>query len=163
VIYAANISESDVGKENALTEEVRKIAEAEGAETIVVSAEIEAEIAELPDDEKTDFLAELGIEEAGLSKLIKASYKLLNLISFLTAGEPEVRAWTITKGAKAPEAAGKIHTDFEKGFIRAETVPYGDLIKCGGFKEAREHGLLRSEGKDYEVKDGDVMHFLFNV
>jgi GTP-binding protein YchF len=163
VIYAANISESDVGKENALVAEVKKFADGEGAETIVISAEIEAEIAELSDDEKADFLNELGIEEAGLSKLIKSSYKLLNLISFLTAGEPEVRAWTITKGAKAPEAAGKIHTDFEKGFIRAETVHYEDLVRCGGMKEAREKGLLRSEGKDYEVKDGDVMHFLFNV
>ena len=131
---------------------------------VVVCAGIEAEISELDDEEKAMFLEELGIAESGLDKLVKASYHLLNLISFLTAGEPEVRAWTVTKGTKAPQAAGKIHTDFEKGFIRAETIAYDKLIECGGnLATAKEKGLIRSEGKDYVVKDGDVMHFLFNV
>ena len=131
---------------------------------VVVCAGIEAEISELDDEEKAMFLEELGIAESGLDKLVKASYHLLNLISFLTAGEPEVRAWTVTRGTKAPQAAGKIHTDFEKGFIRAETIAYDKLIECGGnLATAKEKGLIRSEGKDYVVKDGDVMHFLFNV
>ena len=131
---------------------------------VVVCAGIEAEISELDDEEKAMFLEELGIAESGLDKLVKASYHLLNLISFLTAGEPEVRAWTVTKGTKAPQAAGKIHTDFEKGFIRAETIAYDKLIECGGnLATAKEKGLIRSEGKEYVVKDGDVMHFLFNV
>jgi ribosome-binding ATPase YchF (GTP1/OBG family) len=117
----------------------------------------------LDEAEKAVFIKELGIGESGLAKLIRASYHLLDLISFLTAGEPEVRAWTVRRGAKAPEAAGKIHSDFERGFIRAETVAYEDLITCGGLATVREKGLLRSEGKDYVVKDGDVIHFLFNV
>ncbi|MCB6367891.1 DUF933 domain-containing protein, partial [Intestinibacillus massiliensis] len=127
----------------------------------MICAKIEAEISELDDDEKTMFLEELGIAESGLDKLVKSSYHLLDLISFLTAGEPEVRAWTIKRGTKAPGAAGKIHTDFEKGFIRAETIAYDKLIECGGnLATAKEKGLIRSEGKEYVVQDGDVMHFL---
>ena len=129
----------------------------------VVCAEIEAEISELDDDEKKMFLEDLGLEESGLEKLIKASYKLLGLISYLTAGEPEVRAWTITEGTKAPQAAGKILSDFERGFIRAEVVSYDDLIACGSHTAAKEKGLIRLEGKDYVVKDGDIMLFRFNV
>lgn len=165
VIYVANVSEADAaGENNEMVERVREFAETEGSDVIVVCAEIEAEMAELEDEEKAMFLEEMGIAESGLDKLVKASYRLLNLISFLTAGEPEVRAWTIKKGTKAPQAAGKIHSDFEKGFIRAETISYEKLMECGGnLGAAREKGLIRSEGKDYVVKDGDVMHFLFNV
>ncbi len=166
VIYAANVSEEMVadGSDNDYVTQVREYAEKEGSEVVVLCAKLEAEMAELEEDEKAAFFEDLGITESGLDKLIKASYKLLNLISFLTAGVPEVRAWTITRGSKAPQAAGKIHTDFEKGFIRAETIPYDKLIACGGnLATAREKGLVRSEGKDYEVKDGDVIHFLFNV
>lgn len=165
VIYVANVSEEDAAVEdNEYIAQVRKIADEEGSDVVVVCAGIEAEISELDDEEKAMFLEELGIAESGLDKLVKASYHLLNLISFLTAGEPEVRAWTVTRGTKAPQAAGKIHTDFEKGFIRAETIAYDKLIECGGnLATAKEKGLIRSEGKDYVVKDGDVMHFLFNV
>ena len=165
VIYVANVSEEDAAAEdNEYIAQVRKIANEEGSDVVVVCAGIEAEISELDDEEKAMFLEELGIAESGLDKLVKASYHLLNLISFLTAGEPEVRAWTVTKGTKAPQAAGKIHTDFEKGFIRAETIAYDKLIECGGnLATAKEKGLIRSEGKEYVVKDGDVMHFLFNV
>ena len=134
------------------------------AEVVVICAEIEAEMAELEEDERAMFLAELGIEESGLDKLVKASYALLNLISFLTAGEDECRAWTIRRGTKAPQAAGKIHTDFEKGFIRAETIAYDKLMEVGGsLAAAKEKGFLRSEGKEYVMKDGDVVNFLFNV
>lgn len=165
VIYVANVSEEDAAAEdNEYIAQVRKIADEEGSDVVVVCAGIEAEISELDDEEKAMFLEELGIAESGLDKLVKASYHLLNLISFLTAGEPEVRAWTVTRGTKAPQAAGKIHTDFEKGFIRAETIAYDKLIECGGnLATAKEKGLIRSEGKDYVVRDGDVMHFLFNV
>ena len=165
VIYVANVSEEDAAAEdNEYIAQVRKIADEEGSDVVVVCAGIEAEISELDDEEKAMFLEELGIAESGLDKLVKTSYHLLNLISFLTAGEPEVRAWTVTRGTKAPQAAGKIHTDFEKGFIRAETIAYDKLIECGGnLATAKEKGLIRSEGKDYVVKDGDVMHFLFNV
>lgn len=165
VIYAANVSEDDAAAEdNEFIKQVREFAETEGSDVVVVCAKIEAEMAELEDDEKEMFLEELGISESGLDKLVKASYRLLDLISFLTAGEPEVRAWTIKRGTKAPGAAGKIHTDFEKGFIRAETITYDKLIECGGnLTTAKEKGLVRSEGKEYVVKDGDVMHFLFNV
>ena len=153
-----------VSGDNEYVRQVRDIATQENAQVTVICAEIEAEVAELDDDERSLFLQELGIEESGLDKLIKASYALLDLISFLTAGEPEVRAWTIKRGTKAPAAAGKIHTDFEKGFIRAETIAYDKLIECGGnLATAKEKGLIRSEGKEYVVKDGDVMHFLFNV
>lgn len=165
VIYVANVSEDDVSSDdNEHVQKVSEFAASEGAGCVKICAEIEAEMAELDDEEREMFLEDLGISESGLDQLIKASYSLLNLISYLTAGEPEVRAWTITKGTKAPQAAGKIHTDFEKGFIRAETIAYNKLIECSGsLAKAREQGLIRSEGKDYVVQDGDVIHFLFNV
>ncbi|MGI6752044.1 MAG: redox-regulated ATPase YchF [Anaerovoracaceae bacterium] len=165
VIYAANVSEEDLAeKDNPYVEAVKRLAEEEGAEVVTLCAKIESEIAELSDEERRLFLDELGIKESGLDKLIKASYQLLDLISFLTAGEPEVRAWTIKRGTKAPAAAGKIHTDFERGFIRAETIAFNKLMECGGnVAFAKEKGLLRSEGKEYIVQDGDVIHFLFNV
>ena len=165
VIYAANVSEDDAAAEdNDYIAKVREFAATENSDVIVVCAKIEAEMAELDEDEKAMFLEEMGLGESGLDKLVKASYHLLDLISFLTAGEPEVRAWTIKRGTKAPGAAGKIHSDFEKGFIRAETIAYDKLIECGGnLATAKEKGLIRSEGKEYVVKDGDVIHFLFNV
>ena len=166
VIYAANVSEDDLADDAANNEgvqAVREYAKGEQSEVFVVCAEIEAEISELDDDEKKMFLEDLGLKESGLEKLIKASYKLLGIISYLTAGEPEVRAWTITEGTKAPQAAGKIHSDFERGFIRAEVVSYDDLIACGSHTAAKEKGLIRLEGKDYVVKDGDIMLFRFNV
>ena len=166
VIYAANVSEDDLADDAANNEgvqAVREYAKGEQSEVFVVCAEIEAEISELDDDEKKMFLEDLGLKESGLEKLIKASYKLLGLISYLTAGEPEVRAWTITEGTKAPQGAGKIHSDFERGFIRAEVVSYDDLIACGSHTAAKEKGLIRLEGKDYVVKDGDIMLFRFNV
>ena len=166
VIYAANVSEDDLADDasnNEGVQAVREYAKGEQSEVFVVCAEIEAEISELDDDEKKMFLEDLGLKESGLEKLIKASYKLLGLISYLTAGEPEVRAWTITEGTKAPQAAGKIHSDFERGFIRAEVVSYDDLIACGSHTAAKEKGLIRLEGKDYVVKDGDIMLFRFNV
>ncbi len=166
IIYVANVAEDGVADadENPHVQAIREFAATEGSEVVVISAKVESEIAELEDEEKMMFLEELGIDESGLDKLIKASYKLLDLISFLTAGEPEVRAWTVKRGSKAPQAAGKIHSDFEKGFIRAETIAYDKLIECGGnLATAKEKGLIRSEGKEYIVKDGDVMHFLFNV
>ena len=166
IIYAANVSEEDItsSEENDYVRMVREFAETENSDVVVICAKIEAEISELEEDEKQMFLEELGIAESGLDKLVKASYHLLDLISFLTAGEQEVRAWTIRRGTKAPGAAGKIHTDFERGFIRAETVAYDTLISWGGnLATAREKGLLKSEGKEYVVKDGDVIHFLFNV
>ena len=165
VIYVANVSEDDISlQENDMVNEIRKFAESEGSETIVVCAKIEEELSVLDSEEKSMFLDELGIEESGLDKLIKAGYRLLDLISFITTGEDETRAWTIVNGSKAPQAAGKIHTDFEKGFIRAETISYNKLMECDGkLSVAKEKGLLRSEGKDYIVQDGDIMHFLFNV
>ena len=166
VIYAANVSEDDLADDAANNEgvqAVREYAKGEQSEVFVVCAEIEAEISELDDDEKKMFLEDLGLKESGLEKLIKASYKLLGLISYLTAGEPEVRAWTITEGTKAPQAAGKIHSDFERGFIRAEVVSYDDLMECGSHTAAKEKGLIRLEGKDYVVQDGDIMLFRFNV
>jgi len=165
VIYAANIDDSEAGAlvENDYVKAVRKIAEAEGADIVVVAAKVEAELSEFEDEERLAFMDELGIKESGLDKLIRASYHLLDLISFLTAGKPESRAWTIRRGMKAPQAAGKIHSDIERGFIRAETIAYEDLIACGGMTQAKEKGLVRAEGKNYTVKDGDVIHFLFNV
>ena len=152
VIYAANVSA------------VREYAAKEGSEVVVICAKIESELAELDDEERAMFLEDMGIDEPGLDKLIKSSYSLLDLISFLTTGEDETRAWTIKRGTLAPQAAGRIHTDFEKGFIRAETISYDKLMEVGGkISAAKEKGWLRSEGKEYEVKDGDVMHFLFNV
>ena len=144
-------------------QEVREYAKNSASEVFVICAQIEEEISELDDDEKQMFLEDLGLKESGLEKLIKASYRLLGLISYLTAGEPEVRAWTITEGTKAPQAAGKIHTDFERGFIRAEVVSYEDLMASGTHAAAKEKGLVRLEGKDYIVQDGDIMLFRFNV
>ncbi len=166
VIFAANVAEDDLaddGANNAGVQAVREYAARENCEVFVVCAEIEQEIAELDDDEKSMFLEELGLKESGLEKLIKASYSLLGLISYLTAGEPEVRAWTIKKGTKAPQAAGKIHSDFERGFIRAEIVSYDDLMACGTYNAAKEKGLVRLEGKEYVVQDGDIILFRFNV
>ena len=144
-------------------QEVRSYAEKQGAGVLVISAEIESEIAQMDPEERKEFLEELGLERSGLERLVSACYDLLGLISFLTAGEPEVRAWTITRGTKAPQAAGKIHSDFERGFIRAEIVPYDTLIECGSIAAAKERGLYRSEGKDYVMQDGDVVLFRFNV
>ncbi len=166
VIYAANVAEDDYAKpmeDNVYVQKIAEFAKSEKSEVMVVSARIEEEIAELDNDEKALFLEELGATESGLDKLIRASYKLLGLISYLTAGKPEVRAWTITKGTKAPQAAGKIHTDFERGFIRAEVVAYKDLMENGSMNAAKEKGLVRSEGKEYVVEDGDIILFRFNV
>lgn len=166
VIYAANVSEDDYATaetDNPFVEKIREFAETENSGVMVISARIEEEISALDKEEKQMFLEELGVGESGLDKLIKASYQLLGLISYLTAGKPEVRAWTITKGTKAPQAAGKIHTDFERGFIRAEVVAFDDLMECGTMVAAKEKGLVRSEGKEYIVKDGDIVLFRFNV
>ena len=165
-IYAANVAEEDLaddGATNPFVQSVKELAGAEGSEAFVVSAKLESEIADLDEAEKKEFLEELGLKDSGLDKLIHASYSLLGLISYLTAGEKEVRAWTITKGTKAPGAAGKIHSDFERGFIKAEIVSYDDLIACGNYQAAKEKGLVRQEGKEYVVKDGDVILFRFNV
>ena len=166
IIYVANISEDEVSGDYVNNEgyiALSNHAKSEGSEIIAVSAQIEAEIAELEGEEKLSFLADMGIEESGLDKLIKSGYSLLGLISFLTAGPKEVRAWTITRGTKAPGAAGKIHSDFERGFIRAEVVAFDDLVREGDRAKVKEKGLLRSEGKEYVMKDGDVVEFLFNV
>lgn len=166
VIFAANVSEDDLADDGASNEYVAKVkdyAKEYNSEVFAVCAQIEQEISELDDDEKKMFLEDLGLAESGLDKLIKASYSLLGLISFLTTGEDETRAWTIKKGTKAPQAAGKIHTDFERGFIRAEVVNYKDLIENGSMLAAKEKGLVRSEGKEYVVEDGDVVLFKFNV
>ncbi len=166
VIFAANVKEEDLsedGKDNGYVNEVRSIALKDASEVFVICAQIEQEIAELEDDEKRMFLEELGLKESGLEKLIKASYHILGLISYLTAGPKETRAWTIKVGTKAPQAAGKIHSDFERGFIRAEIVNYHNLIECGNYNAAKEKGLVRSEGKEYVVQDGDVVLFRFNV
>ena len=165
MLYVANIAEGDVGKPqlNEYAQRVCDHARNEGAEFVAICAQIEAEIAELADDEKAEYLEALGLKEAGLDRLISAGYRLLGLISFLTAGEKESRAWTIRRGTLAPQAAGTIHSDFERGFIRAKIVSYEDLIACGSLAEAKAKGLLRSEGKEYEMKDGDVVEFLFNV
>lgn len=166
VIYACNMGENDFNEgieNNKYFNTVKEIADAECAETLPICAEMEAEIAQLDDEEKELFLADMGLEKSGLDRLIKKSYALLGLISYLTAGKPEVRAWTIKKGTKAPQAAGKIHTDFERGFIRAEVVSFDDLMSCGSMSAAREKGLVRSEGKEYVMKDGDIVLFRFNV
>ena len=166
IIYVANIAEDEVAGEYLENPGYIKLSEhaaSEGSEIIAVSAQIESEIAELEGEEKLSFLADLGISESGLDKLIKSGYSLLGLISFLTAGAKEVRAWTIKKGTKAPGAAGKIHTDFERGFIRAEVVSFDDLVREGDRNKVKEKGLLRSEGKEYVMKDGDIVEFLFNV
>jgi len=165
MLYVANMAEEDVASEdtNEYVKKVREFAASEGAEVICVAAKIEEEVSELDGEEKKMFLEDLGIKESGLDKLIKASYTLLGLISYLTAGEPEVRAWTISNGTVASKAAGKIHTDFEKGFIRAEIVAFDDLMACGSMAVAKEKGLVRSEGRDYVMKDGDICLFRFNV
>ena len=163
VLYVCNVDEGDAANGNSLSERVFDKAAAEGAQAVVISAAIEAEIATLAADEREAFLSDLGLHETGLNRMIHAAYALLGLITFYTAGPKESRAWTVHKGAKAPEAAGEIHTDFERGFIRAETVSYGDYVTCGGEAGARDAGKLRSEGKDYVVQDGDVMLFRFNV
>lgn len=166
VIYAANVAEDDLADDGATNEQVAKVrefAKQENSEVFVICAQIEQEIAELDDDEKNMFLEDLGLKESGLEKLIRASYRLLGLISYLTTGPDETRAWTITKGTKAPQAAGKIHTDFERGFIRAEVVSYDNLVEQGSENAAKEKGLVRSEGKEYVVQDGDVILFRFNV
>ena len=166
VIYACNMGENDFVDgidNNKFYNTVKEIAAKEGAETFPICAEMEAQIAELDPDEKEMFLEDMGLEKSGLDRLIKKSYSLLGLISYLTAGKPEVRAWTIKKGTKAPQAAGKIHTDFERGFIRAEVVSFDDLMACGSMTVAKEKGLVRSEGKDYVMNDGDIVLFRFNV
>ncbi|MDO4492530.1 MAG: redox-regulated ATPase YchF [Clostridia bacterium] len=164
VIYVANVSEDDVGQEpNAYVKALYEGAKAEGSEAITVCAKLEEDISEMTPEEKKEFLAELGIPESGLDQLVKACYRLLGLISFLTAGSDEVRAWTIKRGDKAPQAAGKIHTDFERGFIRAEIVPFDTLKELGSMTACKEKGLVRSEGKEYVMQDGDVTLFRFNV
>ena len=165
VIYVANVNESQLPTidTDPYVPKVRDYAKAEGAEVIALCAKLEEELSELDDEDKEMMMQDYGIDESGLDKLIKASYSLLGLISFLTSGKDECRAWTIKKGTKAPQAAGKIHTDFERGFIKAEVVSYDDLMKYGSYNATREKGLVRLEGKDYVVKDGDIILFRFNV
>lgn len=166
VIYAANIAESDIGKDEdslPMVKAVKEQAAKENAEVLVICAKVEEDLSMMDEADRQIFYDELGITESGLSRLVKKCYSLLGLISYLTAGEPETRAWTIKNGTKAPQAAGKIHSDFEKGFIRAEVVPYETLLECGSYTAAKEHGKVRSEGKDYVMKDGDVVLFRFNV
>lgn len=165
VLYVANVSEEDLlsGEENYLVKEVKGYAQQEGAEVVIICGKIEAEISEIPPEERGEFLADLGLEESGLDRLIRSGYKLLGLITFFTAGVQEVKAWTIRRGTKAPQAAGKIHSDIERGFIRAEITSYDDMVACGGQNQAKEKGLLRLEGKEYVMQDGDIVHFRFNV
>jgi GTP-binding protein YchF len=163
VLYVCNVSEADAATGNEHTRAVEKMAAGQGARTVIISAAIEAEVAQLADDEAKEFLADLGLEEPGLDKLIRAGYELLQLITFFTVGPKETRAWTVHKGAKAPQAAGVIHTDFERGFIRAQTVAYNDFVTLGGEVAAKEAGKARDEGKEYVVQDGDVMLFKFNT
>lgn len=165
VIYAANVAEDELAdaENNPYVQKLAEYADNQGCSCIPISARIEEEIAQIPDDEKESFLEELGLQKSGLDRLVEASYTLLGLISYLTAGKPEVRAWTITKGTKAPQAAGKIHSDFERGFIRAEVIAFDDLIACGTMQVAKEKGLIRSEGKEYVMQDGDIVLFRFNV
>jgi GTP-binding protein YchF len=166
VLYAANVSEDNLMSENPENEFVKKVkefAQAENSEVVTLCARLEEELSSLEDDEKAEMLSEYGLEESGLDKLVQSSYKLLGLISFLTAGQVEVRAWTIIKGTKAPKAAGKIHTDIEKGFIRAEVISYDKLVECGSEAHAKEKGFFRLEGKEYVMQDGDIVNFRFNV
>jgi hypothetical protein len=163
VLYVANVAETDLGTETPLLQRVREVAGAKGGEVVVICGELEAQISQLPESERGEFLADMGLEEPGLNVLVRAAYKLLGLDTFFTAGPKEARAWTIHRGSKAPQAAGEIHSDFERGFIRAETIGYDDYIALGGEQGARAAGKMRSEGKDYEVKDGDVILFRFNV
>ncbi|MBD0372047.1 MAG: redox-regulated ATPase YchF [Pyrinomonadaceae bacterium] len=164
-IYAANVDEASMAEpdENPHVQTVREIAESEGAECVIICAQLEAELVDLPPDERRDYLDALGVEGSGVDSLIKSAYRLLGLMSFLTAGEKEVRAWTIPVGTRAPQAAGTIHTDIERGFIRAEVISYDALMRAGSYAAAREQGLLRLEGKDYVMQEGDVVHFRFNV
>jgi GTP-binding protein YchF len=163
VLYVCNVAEKDAATGNEHTKAVEKMAEAQGARAVVISAAIEAEVAQLPDDEEMEFLVSLGLEEPGLDKLIRAGYELLDLITYFTAGPKETRAWTVAKGTKAPQAAGVIHTDFERGFIRAQTIAYNDFVALGGEVAAKEAGKARDEGKEYVVQDGDVLLFRFNT
>jgi ribosome-binding ATPase len=163
IIYAANVNEEDLASGNAFVEQVRQLATLENAQVVVISAQVESELLELPPEERTDFLAALGVEEGGLKSLIRATYDLLGLRTYFTTGPKETRAWTIKAGMLAPQAAGVIHSDFERGFIRAETVAYKDLVDNGSMNAAKEKGLVRSEGKDYTVQEGDVLLFRFNV
>lgn len=163
VLYVANVSEDMIGKPNPLVDIVRAVAESEGAKVVEISGKVEGEISQLSKEERKEYLEGMGFAESGLDRMIRAGYELLGLITFFTAGEKEVRAWTVTKGTKAPQAAGKIHSDFEKGFIRAEVFHFDDLIRLGNEKAVKEAGLLRSEGKEYVVRDGDIMLFRFNV
>jgi ribosome-binding ATPase YchF (GTP1/OBG family) len=163
VVYVCNVAEDQLTDDNAYVEQVRALAENEGSEVVVISAQIEQELGELPPDEAAAFLEELGITEPGLDRLIRKGYGVLDLITFLTAGEKEVRAWTVQEGATAPRAAGEIHSDFEKGFIRAEVIAWDRLVEAGSIPAAKGKGWVRTEGKEYVVRDGDVMHFLFNV
>ena len=163
VIYCANVSENDMKDGNQYTQKVGEYAKAHGAEMVIISAKIEEELVELGPEEAKEYLADLGVEDSGINKMIKSVYSLLNLITFITAGEKEVRAWTITEGTKAPQAAGVIHTDFEKGFIRAEITPYKDFKELGSYTACKEKGVTRLEGKEYIVQDGDLVHFRFNV
>ncbi|MEO8381943.1 MAG: redox-regulated ATPase YchF [Acidobacteriota bacterium] len=163
VLYVANVAEGDLGKETPLLAKVRRVAGEKGGGVVVICGELEAQIAQLPPDERDDFLKEMGLEEPGLDVLIRAAYKLLDLETFFTVGPKEARAWTIHRGSRAPQAAGKIHSDFERGFIRAETIAYDDYIALKGEQGAKAAGRMRSEGKEYEVQDGDVILFRFNV
>jgi GTP-binding protein YchF len=163
IIYAANVSEDDLASGNKWVEQVQEVAAQEQAQVVIVSAQVESELIELPEAERADFLASFGVKEGGLKSLIRATYELLELRTFLTTGPKETRAWTIRAGMRAPQAAGTIHSDFERGFIRAETVAYEDLVTTGSMNAAKEKGLVRSEGKDYVVQEGDVMLFRFNV
>ncbi len=163
IIYAANVSEEDLATGNEFVEKVRTVAKSENAQVVIVSAQVESELVELPQEDRADFLKSLGVEEGGLKSLIRATYELLGLRTYFTSGEKETRAWTITAGMLAPQAAGVIHSDFERGFIRAETVAFNDLVNTGSMNAAKEKGLVRSEGKEYVVQEGDVMLFRFNV
>jgi len=162
-LYVCNVSEDDLPDGNAWVEQVRRRAEEENAQVVVIAAALEEQLAQLDEEEQREYLESLGLEEPGLNRLIRAGYTLLDLITFFTAGPKEARAWTVRRGATAPKAAGVIHSDFERGFIRAEVIAYEDYIACGGEAGARDAGKLRQEGKDYVVQDGDVMHFRFNV
>ena len=159
----ANVAEGDLGQETPLLQKVRSVAKEKGGELVVICGDLEAQISQLPEEERADFLRDLGLEEPGLDALVRAAYKLLDLETFFTAGPKEARAWTIHRGSKAPQAAGKIHSDFERGFIRAETIAFDDYVALRGEQGAKAAGRMRSEGKEYEVQDGDVILFRFNV
>jgi len=163
IIYVANVGENELTEDNDLVRQVRELAAGEGAEVVKISAQIEGELAEMPEEDAAAFLADLGIDEPGLAKLVHVGYRTLGLITYITSGEKEVRAWTIRQGTKAPQAAGEIHTDFERGFIRAEVIAWDKMVEAGGWVGAKAKGWVRTEGKEYVVQDGDIMNFLFNV